>query len=141
MGLGRSMVVGRRLDLAVEAVSAEADQWLARRLSERESLGHTAAGQNHVSLCPVISCPGQPTIGLTKDTLAPAQPPAVRFQPHPGVSEILGVEAEIGREALEEEPFLADEVSRLSGRSVGEEGADLRPGDLWFPTVAGENRS
>ena len=65
----------------------------------------------------------------------------MRLQPGPRRRQVAPVEAEVRREALEEEPFLMDDVAGLGRRSVGEEGSNLRPGDLWLAAVAGENSS
>ena len=53
--------------------------------------------------------------------------------------QIARVEAEVGREALEEKPFLVDDVAGFGRRSLREQRANLRPGDLRLAAMAGEN--
>ena len=46
------------------------------------------------------------------------------------------VQAEVSREALQEQSFLMDEIAGLGHRSIRKEGVDLLPGDLRFAAVA-----
>src|SRR5262245_24460290 len=86
----------------------------------------------------VVARPRDPSLGASEDAPTPVEPAVVRLQPGPRCRRIARVEAEVGGETLEGEALLVDEVAGLGGRSVGEEGANLRPGDLRFPAVAGE---
>ena len=118
-------------------MGGQADQRLARRRGERQGLGRGGASQRGVSRRPVIARPGQSPIGLAEDALAPGQPAIVRLQPGPSPRQVARVEAEVGREALQEEPFLVDEVAGLGGGSGGKERADPPPGGLRIAPVPG----
>ena len=62
----------------------------------------------------------------------------VRFLDHL-IEEKARIEAEIGRQALQEEPFLVDDVARLGGRTMRQKPADFDPGDLRLAAVASEH--
>ena len=101
--LGRPKPSGRGLDLAHEAVGGQADQRLGWRCGERQRLGRGGAGALGVAGRPVVARPGEPPVGAAEDAPAPGEPAVVRLQPGPRCRRIARVEAEVGREALEEE--------------------------------------
>ena len=121
-GLGRRKSSGRGLDLAEEAVGGQGDERLARRCGERQGLVCGGASAHGVAGRPVIARPGRLPIRLTKDAPTPGQPAIVRVQPRPSPRQVARIEAEVGRQALQEEPFLVDEVAGLSGGSRGKRG-------------------
>jgi hypothetical protein len=132
-------VPGRRRDLADEAMRGQAGEGLLWCRREIERGGGGGARRRRVARGEVPAGPGQMPVGATEDAPAPSEPPIVRVDPGAGVDQIVAVEAEIGREALEEEPFLVDDVSWLRRRPVWKEGADLGPGALRLAAVAGKD--
>src|SRR3546814_12361972 len=65
-----------------------------------------------------------------RSAFAPGKPPIVRDQPGTGGRCVITIEAEIGSESLEEEPFLVDQVAGLRRGTVREQPADFFPGAL-----------
>src|SRR5215217_1250868 len=126
MRLGCQIITGRGREFAEKPVGGEAGQRLVGYRREVEDGGRMGARPPGVACGEVPASPGELPVCLAEDALAPGQPAVVCLQPGASARQIATVETEIGRQTLEEEAFLVNDVARFGRRSVGQDGMDFR---------------
>src|SRR5215211_1525303 len=132
MSFGSHEIAGRGLDLSKEAVGSQTRERLIWSAGALDCLGCFRTSGESITCRKVVARPGTSSVGLSQHTTAPGEPIVVRCQPGMSARKIARVQAEIGREALQEQSLLMDDIAGLSHRSIRKEGLNLLPRNLRF---------
>ena len=141
MRLGLRDLTGGRVDLAEKTMCAQAHQRLIRVVGqssralvrcERACSISPAARWN----CPQASCPSAWPSTLPLQ----ASHRSCAVNQSSGSRQVASIEAETGREALQEQSFLVDDVARRGRGPLREEWANLGPRDIAADPGAGPAR-